>query len=110
MRVEDDPPLAGRLWDGHRQAFAGEQDLRAQLPGADFVLLGEVHDNPVYHTRQREWLEWIAASGKKPLIALEQFDTEHQRAIDAVWSSPSSSLDAVFEAAQFDTHGWDRSF
>ena len=110
MRVGNDHPLAGRLWDSRRQAFAGEQDLRTQVLGADFVLLGEVHDNPAHHARQREWLEWIAASGKRPLIALEQFDTERQRAIDAVWSNPTSSLDAVFEAAQFDTHGWDRSF
>jgi uncharacterized iron-regulated protein len=103
-------PLAGRLWDGNRQAFASEQDLRAQLLNADFVLLGEVHDNPIHHARQREWLEWIAASGKRPLIALEQFDTEQQRAIDAVWGNPSSSLDAVFATAQFDARGWDRNF
>jgi uncharacterized iron-regulated protein len=110
MRVENTHPLAGRLWDDRRQAFASEQDFRAQLLGADFVLLGEVHDNPVHHAQQREWLEWIAASGKRPLIALEQFDKEHQRAINAVWAAPDSSLDAVFAAAQFDMHGWDRSF
>jgi hypothetical protein len=107
---ETSHPLAGRLWDGHRQAFASEQDLRTQLLGADFVLLGEVHDNPAHHARQREWLEWIATSGKKPLIALEQFDKEHQHAIDAVWDDPTSSLDAVFEAAQFQTRSWDRNF
>jgi len=103
-------PLAGRLWDSRRQAFASEEDLRAQLLGADFVLLGEVHDNPVHHARQREWLELIAASGKKPLIALEQFDTEQQRAIDAVWGSADRSLDTLFEATQFTRHGWDRNF
>jgi uncharacterized iron-regulated protein len=110
MRAESAHALAGRLWDSRRQAFASEQELRAQLLDADFVLLGEVHDNPLHHARQREWLEWIAASGKRPLIALEQFDTEHQRAIDAAWGSPNSSLDSVFAAAQFDTRGWNRNF
>lgn len=45
-------------------------------------MLGEVHDNAEQHRLRLEVLRRAFASGWRPVIAMEQFDREHQQEID----------------------------
>lgn len=80
----------------------------SEVPGSlgslDYLLLGEVHDNPEHHRRRLEWLERLADAGRFAL-ALEQLDAERQPAIDA---ARATGLDAraLAQAASFDFDGW----
>ncbi len=47
---------------------------------ADYVLLGEVHDNPEGHARRLAWLRALPPGESRALV-FEQFDREHQAAI-----------------------------
>lgn len=80
-------------------------DLVRSPPGLDFLLLGEVHDNPEHHRQRLGWLESLARSGRFAL-ALEQFDADRQPAIDA---AVAAGLDAraLARSAGFDFDGWD---
>src|SRR5258706_8709484 len=49
-------PLTGRLWDVASGGFIDRQNLFTRLARADFILLGERHDNPHHHLLQAEVL------------------------------------------------------
>lgn len=54
-----------------------------RLQGNALILLGEVHDNAGQHRLRLDVLRRALASGWRPAIAMEQFDREHQKEIDA---------------------------
>ncbi len=95
---------------------AAAAKLPADARTADIVLIGEVHDNAAQHRMRLAWLEALTRD-RRVVIALEQFDAEHQRELDralaadamrsAYDDSLSSRARAVAEAARFDFRGWD---
>src|ERR1051325_5990662 len=76
-------PLVGRVWDARAGAFVSADELFAAAARARHVILGETPDNPEHHRLQRRALEALAARGGTRVLAMEQFDSEHQGAIDA---------------------------
>jgi uncharacterized iron-regulated protein len=52
-------------------------------PASRVLLLGEVHDNAAGHAARAAWLRDEVAAGWRPVIAMEQFDTGQQAALDA---------------------------
>lgn len=74
------------------------------------VLLGEVHDNAAQHALRLRAFEALLATGARPVLALEQFDRQHQAAIDhALALDPRPDADALIAAAQ-GAKGWDWAF
>jgi uncharacterized iron-regulated protein len=77
-----------------------EQAL-AMLRGADHVLLGEVHDNPLHHRERAALL--AALADRRPAVVFEQFP----RTADVALATPvGADLDAWVARAGFDRIGW----
>jgi len=104
-------PLLGKIWDVKRGAEISKDALLREAGTAQYLLLGEVHDNPEHHRHQAEVLRALIAQGRRPALAMEQFDREYQPAIDAVLAQPGaaskSSAEAIADAGKFDRKGWD---
>ncbi|MDT3679895.1 MAG: ChaN family lipoprotein [Burkholderiaceae bacterium] len=93
--------------------------LPAAAADADFLLLGELHDNVTQHRLRLQWLEALA--DRHPFaLALEQFDADRQDALDRARAedtreaanrtgAPDLAVRArrIAQAAGFDFHGWD---
>jgi uncharacterized iron-regulated protein len=105
-----DHPLVGRAWDARAARFTPRAAVEASCVRADLVLLGETHDNPDHHRLQRELLEALTLAGRRPAVAMEQFDREHQAALER--ASAERPLDAahVAGAGRFDRRGWEWAF
>lgn len=103
----EDHALAGRIWDTGARRFVDRDALVARLEAARFVLLGETHDNPEHHRIQLALLDAMMADGARPALAMEQFDAEHQPAIDAAQHASNVTPDALATAGGFDRKGWD---
>lgn len=74
------------------------------------VLLGEVHDNATQHSLRLRAFESLLATGARPALALEQFDRQHQAAIDrALAQEPRPDADALIATAR-GTKGWEWAF
>src|SRR5438067_4951546 len=95
-------PLVGRTWDARAGAFVSADDALMRVAGARHVILGETHDNPEHHRLQRRALD---ALGGARTLAMEQFDTEHQAAIDAA-RAKGGDAEAIADAGHFDRKGW----
>jgi len=78
--------------------------LLARLPRARRIILGETHDNPEHHRLQRRVLDALAPAGQRTL-AMEQFDTEYQAALDAA-RARNADAEALADAGRLDRQGW----
>src|SRR5262245_62049185 len=99
-------PLAGTIW---RLADARRIDtaaLAAALRAARYRLLGEVHDNPDHHAIQLEHLRLLAASGARPVLSFEQFDREHDAALQQRLAAGNATAEDVAAAVRFNHSGW----
>lgn len=95
------PPLEGRIWDTHAARFVSPEALYQRASRARHVILGETHDNAEQHRLQRVVLDALA--GTPRVLAMEQFDSEHQAAIDA---ARPAGVEALADAGRFDRKGW----
>jgi uncharacterized iron-regulated protein len=98
-------PLVGKIWDTRAGRFIPSAELFDHAARAQHVLLGETHDNAEQHRLQRVVLEGLAARGRGRLLAMEQFDSDYQTAIDSALRS-GANAEALADAAHFDRKGW----
>jgi len=98
-------PLAGRIWDARAERYIGEQELFDRAANARQLLLGETHDNAEHHRLQLRVLQALAARGETRLLAMEQFDSDQQAALDTA-RARGADAEALADAAHFDRRGW----
>ena len=95
-----------RIWDSSQNSHIDKSTLIDRLLSADYILLGEIHDNPVHHQIQEEVLEAVVNHGGKPALVMEMLDIDEQPAIDQFIKNPGD-LEAFNEATGFAKKGWD---
>ena len=99
-------PLTGRIWDVASAEFIDRQTLVARLAGADFVLLGERHDNPDHHRLQAGVLRDLIAAGRRPAVGFEMIDLDDAAAIaDHLASAPGDAA-GLGAAVRWNERGW----
>lgn len=99
-------PLAGRIWQPSTGRFVEEAELVAAITAADFVALGEVHDNPDHHLLQARLLRAIVAAGRRPALAFEMLTTDQQPAIDAAVKAAPRDADALAREVDWAHSRW----
>jgi uncharacterized iron-regulated protein len=101
-----DHPLVGRIWDVRSSSFVDEAALSAAVAAADFVALGEVHDNPDHHLLQARLVRAAIAAGRRPALAFEMLTADQQPAVDAAVARAPKDPDALGEAVGWKTSRW----
>ncbi len=84
------------------------QDSPRDLAHSDYILLGEVHDNPRAHTLRLSWLQNLAKQ-KKVALAFEQFDSENNELLQQALLKQDTPQE-IEANAHFDAKGWNWSF
>lgn len=101
-------PLIGTIVQRDAQAAVQRLDREALLKRAataEVLLLGEVHDNPQIH-RLRAWLlSRLVDSGRRPAVAFEQIDLEHNDAVRDC-QRRGCDADAVAAAVNWSASAW----
>ena len=100
-----DHPLAGHIVDPAAGQPVALGAALERMSAADVVLLGEVHDNPIHHRLQLKVLQQLSQA-RRLALAMEQFDSEHQAAIDEAWRRPGVDAEMLADAGQFAREGW----
>lgn len=88
-------------------------ELSPEALGADYLLLGEVHDNQAGHALRLHWLKELLAQ-KPRALAMEQFDLDNRRTLEtalaqarkATKDGDPAAARAVAEAGGFNFRGW----
>ncbi len=95
-----------RIFDTAAGREISRAGFMARVMRARFVILGEVHDNAEHHRIQAEVFATLLRSGRKPALAMEQFDREHQPALDAARGRGEVNPERLADAGAFDRKGW----
>jgi uncharacterized iron-regulated protein len=98
--------LTGRIWDVSSAQFIDRETLVKRLARADFVLLGERHDNPDHHTLQAEVLRSLIAVGRRPVVGFEMLGRDDASAIaDHLAIAPTDAA-GFGKAVNWNQRGW----
>ena len=99
-------PLTGRIWDVASGKLIDHRSLMMRLARAQFVLLGEKHDNPDHHRLQAEVLRGLIAAGRRPAVGFEMFSLDDAGAIaDHLARAPSDAA-GLGPAVNWQNSGW----
>lgn len=72
----------------------------------EFVLLGELHDNPDHHRARAEQLRRLISQEPKTVVVFEQFSRSEDAAVAQARKASPGDVNAVIDAAKFDRKGW----
>jgi uncharacterized iron-regulated protein len=78
----------------------------ASVDQADFVLLGEKHDNPDHHRLQANVIASVVRAGKRPSVALEMLDSDQDAIVSRYRAAPGATARGFGAALDWDKSGW----
>lgn len=99
-------PLVGQIWAPAESRFVTPDEAVARLAAADFVLLGEQHDNPDQHRLQAWVVARLAARGRRPALAVEMLTSAQQAALDAHLAARPGDAEGIGAAVGWAESGW----
>lgn len=98
-----DHPLSGRIFDVDRREPITKQTLFDRMTRADYLLLGEIHDNIVHHDIQREIIENLAGRGRRVSVSFEMIDLDQGEGLQ---KKAFTSADALVDYLEDSNPGW----
>jgi uncharacterized iron-regulated protein len=104
-RFDRDHPLAGRIWDAANARFVAAPVLLARARTAQYVLLGEQHDNPDHHLLEARVIASLIEAGRRPAVVFEMLDLALQPVIDRALAAHADA-DQLARAVHWERSGW----
>jgi len=99
--------LIGRIYQTSTERFVDQATMLADLRGAEFVLLGERHDNPEHHRIQAELTRALEAARPRPLVvAFEMIPNDRQLAIVEYRQRHPGDAAGLGAALDWQASGW----
>lgn len=100
-------PLVSKIYDPAAKRFISEESLHLLIHNADFLLLGEVHDNPIHHQFQAQAVREYFRSQTSPEVAVfEQIHTGQEKALRALQNLPRQGPQILRDLLEWETSGW----
>jgi uncharacterized iron-regulated protein len=104
--LSQDHGLVGRIWLPGADRFIDPPELVRRLSAADFVLLGEKHDDADHHRLQAWALNQIIAAGRRPLVAFEMVTPEQEPALRGYLAEHPGQTDGLDAALDWTGSHW----
>ncbi len=98
--------LVGRIYDTEERRFVAPEPVLERARAADFVLLGEKHDNPAHHRLQAWLVAALARAGRKPAVVFEMVPLDREPALAAAIGAHPDDPDALASALDWAHGGW----
>ena len=104
--VQKDHPLVGKIWRTAEQRFVPEAEVIAAVQAANFVLLGEKHDNADHHRIQAWLLGRVIAHGRRPAVAFEMLNSDQEPALARHLAGQPRDAAGIAAAVDWAASGW----
>jgi len=99
-----DHPLVDRIYQVKSASFIDNEQLIDRIIEADYLLLGELHDNRVHHRHQAWVIRQLALAGRDAGIAYEMIYKEQGERLAGMKISSAGQLIDILNETQT---GWD---
>jgi uncharacterized iron-regulated protein len=103
--LDRDHPLVGKIWQSATQTMVDASAVAAALAQADFILLGEKHDNPDHHRLQADAILSIVRAGRRPTLALEMLEPLEDAIVER-YRAGGSGAPGLGAALGWEKSGW----
>jgi len=100
---------AGRVsaWSSGDARIIDQVQLRRAITRADYLIIGEIHDNPQHHQLQADLLGHFADSHDAAIsVGYEQLSVDQQPLLDAFHEQATATADSFGEAVVWSQSGW----
>lgn len=104
--LERQNPLVGYAFATRGERWVGPEEIDAALAKADYVFLGETHDNVDHHRLQATFLRAALAGGRKPSLAFEMLDTSQAEPLAKALAATPITAEGIAEATGWTKSGW----
>jgi lipoic acid synthetase len=104
--LERTHPLVGYALSTRDGRWVDAAEIGAAVAKADFVFLGETHDNLDHHRLQAALLRATLAGGRRPALAFEMLDTSQAEPLARCLAAPEVTPGALDEATGWKRSGW----
>lgn len=101
-----DHALVGRLWSPAEGRFATVSEVVSGLRGADFVLVGEKHNNADHHRYQSDLIAEMFALDRQPAIVFEMLTPDQQATLDSHLADHPGDSAGIGKAVGWEARGW----
>lgn len=101
-----DAPLTGQIREPRTGGKLTPAALLDRLAAADFVLLGERHDNADHHRLQAWIVEQLLARGKRAAIAFEMIDGDQATTLSDYLAAHPGDAAGLGTALAWERSGW----
>ena len=98
-------PLAGTIWTSDFKPATPEQ-LETAVLEANFVLLGEIHNNADHHRLQAQMIEVLVRAGRRPAVVWEMIPASMQSELDRYLQSGSKDAGKLGAFLRWEERGW----
>jgi len=105
-RLGLDDPRVGKIYDTAAHAFVEREVLFYRARTADFVILGEKHDNPDHHRLQGTVIQYLAREGVPPSVAFEMLSEDDRPKLDAWRATHPEDVEALGDMLDWAHSGW----
>ncbi|MEA1888241.1 MAG: ChaN family lipoprotein [Pseudomonadota bacterium] len=99
-----DHQLVDRIWEVKSASFIEKERFINRIIEADYLLLGELHDNHVHHRHQAWVIKQLAMAGRDAGIAYEMIYKEQGKRLAGLEINSASELIEILNQTQT---GWD---
>jgi uncharacterized iron-regulated protein len=99
-----DHPLVGRSWDVKLARFISEKEYRQRLLDAEYILLGELHNNLAHHRHQAQVIRELSKAGRKAAVAYEMISLKQG---EMLAGKTIASSDQLIDILKQTRSGWD---
>lgn len=104
--LEREHPLVGYALSVRDERWVEAREISAALAQAEFVFLGETHDNEDHHRLQASLLRGALSAGRRPALAFEMIDTRQAAALAAASAAGEATPEGIAEAVGWAKSGW----
>jgi uncharacterized iron-regulated protein len=104
--LEREHRLVGYALSVRDERWVEAREIDAALAKAEFVYLGETHDNEDHHRLQAVLLRAALAEGRRPALAFEMIDTRQAAALAGASAAGEVTPDGIAEAVGWAKSGW----
>lgn len=99
-------PLAGRIWQTDSDRYVQADQVQKAVRTADFVLLGEKHDNADHHRLQAWLLEDRLEQGPAIPVAFEMIATDKNSRLEEYIRDHPGDASGLGHALDWEKSGW----
>jgi len=104
--LERNHRLVGYALSVRDERWVEAREIADALAQAEFVFLGETHDNEDHHRLQAALLRAALAGGRRPALAFEMLDTKQAAALAAATAGGEVTPEAIADAVGWGKSGW----